>query len=366
LPPRGEALSKEGIAMEMNEFDILMRQLSGTGSSRRQALQALGTVLLGSAFGGVAARLGLADGTAAKPKKHKHKPKPKRPSQAARKTQGQLQAEGKGKKKGKGKGKGKGKPKPPPRPPCGTGMVQCPDKSCVAADACCPGDYQCPDGSCIPVYECCPPDRSCGDLTCVGPGECCPSEKSCPFEGCIPESECCQSTAPLCTECQEEYCNDGTWTCIPKETPNCGACEEMVCDNGTWICRPKPSLDTCQQCPDGYKWCEEGEPCIPENECCGTTEFVCANCYSLACENGAYVCIKDWVTGCNCPWGASVCPNAPGRSWPLPEGGSIDLPPGCCPPGHFGWEHPSGEAKCFEELLGSGSSEAGWICFEGW
>jgi hypothetical protein len=240
-------------------------------------------------------------------------------------------------------------------------MVQCPDKSCVAADACCPGDYQCPDGSCIPVHECCPPDRSCGDLTCVGPGECCPSEKSCPFEGCIPENECCQSTAPLCTECQEEYCNNGTWTCIPKETPICGDCEELVCENGAWVCRPKASLDTCQQCPSGQKWCEEAEHCTPENECCATTENVCPNCHEMVCDDGEWTCRKE-IAYCVCSAEVMVCPNAPARSWPLPEGGSIDLPNGCCPWHHLGWDPATGAYMCLEEPGG----ETGWICRDGW
>ena len=44
--------------MELETFDAFTRRLKDAGS-RRQALRALGSVLFGSALGGVAVRLGL-------------------------------------------------------------------------------------------------------------------------------------------------------------------------------------------------------------------------------------------------------------------------------------------------------------------
>ncbi|MDF3040969.1 MAG: hypothetical protein K0Q71_3675, partial [Thermomicrobiales bacterium] len=47
--------------MEHERFDSFTRRLSGAGSSRRQALQLLGTMLFGGVLTGIAARIGLAD-----------------------------------------------------------------------------------------------------------------------------------------------------------------------------------------------------------------------------------------------------------------------------------------------------------------
>ncbi len=85
--------------MEMKRFDSFTRRLSGAGSSRRQALQLLGTMLFGGVLTGVAARFGLTEGEA-KAKRHKAKRKQKRAPQAERKAHGQLQAEGKRKEEG--------------------------------------------------------------------------------------------------------------------------------------------------------------------------------------------------------------------------------------------------------------------------
>jgi hypothetical protein len=169
--------------MEHERFDSFTRQLSGAGSSRRRALQMLGTMLFGGGLTEVAARLGLADDAAAKAKKPKSKAKTKakRKSQAERQRPGPLQAE----KRGKGK---KGKKKPPaPLPPGCQSCNECqlcrngacaPDPAldgvrCLGSGAACgycsggvcaaSGRQPCRDGVCPRADECCPEKRLCGD-----------------------------------------------------------------------------------------------------------------------------------------------------------------------------------------------------------
>jgi hypothetical protein len=82
--------------MEGTQFDKLTRTLSAAGSSRRQALRALGAVLLGSAPGGVASRFGWTEDAAAKAKKHqKAKARRQRKARTEHRKHGHLQADGK-------------------------------------------------------------------------------------------------------------------------------------------------------------------------------------------------------------------------------------------------------------------------------
>jgi hypothetical protein len=253
--------------MENEQFDDLTRHLGGAGSSRRQTLRALGSVLLGGTLGSVAARLGLGDVAEAK-KKRKEKPNRNRQSQAERKARGQLQAEGK--RKGKGKGKQDKRNRKPPG---------CTGEFCDNGGRCC-------GGSCVAPGACCPGEKPCGG-GCIAETSCCPYyEKECGGE-CIPTDECCELTAPLCTgECEEEYCDEGEWICIPKETPICGRCERQVCAGGNWQCLPAAECPPGKHLnPDTCK-CEVcGYYCDPETD--ETKMFGCKAEEGERCSNGS-------------------------------------------------------------------------------
>ena len=159
--------------MEMEQFDDLTRHLSGAGSSRRQALRALGGALFGSALAGVAARLGVTEG-AAKAKKHGGKAKrthqdlahPSQERQAPEpphpKAASGVQSEG--------KGKGKGHHKPPPLPPGCEDCTEC---------------QMCKRGQCVP-------DPALARVRCQGSGTACGY---------------CQGG--VCTASEEQPCADG-------------------------------------------------------------------------------------------------------------------------------------------------------------
>ena len=229
--------------MDHGQFDALTRTV-GDGGTRRAVVRLLAVATLG----GFVARLGLADVTAAKGKKHKAKKK--RPFQAERKGQGPLQSEGKRNKK-----RDKKRDKKPDKKPqlCDIGCTDeggkcCPGLGCVFDEPCCPGQDYCADsGTCVAQDQCCPGQRDCGGGVCVGPNRCCPAEKKCddgecyPKDGCcpeeklcdsetcIPQTECCELTFPLCANCEEAFCNNGTWTC----RFNTGAC---ACPEGGMAC----------------------------------------------------------------------------------------------------------------------------------
>jgi hypothetical protein len=301
--------------MEIDQFDALTRTLSSAGSSRRQALRALGSVLLGGSFGGVATRLGLTENAAAKPKKHGKR-------QDNRKRAGQLHAAGKKHNKHKDKNKhhdnphglcSNGKPKCPdgscaPVGECCPGSRRCADGfclsedkccdeeklcddgSCASQDDCCPGNVMCPDGLCIPYWECCDGDRQCDDLTCVGPGECCPGEKRCNGE-CLSADICCTETYPTCGGCEHVACAAGDWVCA-------SGCEEddEVCCGGQCVSTSCPSgheFDpaTCQckagLCPGGTQnYCNGGV--TPAH--CGRSD---SHCSCLRNTAGATQCVDS-------------------------------------------------------------------------
>jgi hypothetical protein len=69
--------------MDHRDFDALTRSALAAGGSRRALLR----LLAGSALGGVAARLGLAEDAAAKAKRRQAKSKQEQKGQGARKIQ---------------------------------------------------------------------------------------------------------------------------------------------------------------------------------------------------------------------------------------------------------------------------------------
>jgi hypothetical protein len=267
--------------MDHGQFDALTRTV-GDGGTRRAVVRLLAVATLG----GFVARLGLADVTAAKGKKHKAKSKRQRKSQAERKAQGQLQAAGKHKGKKRHK---KPKPPPVPDPPCPDGKGLCPDgKTCVYIDECCPGQDRCADGTCVEQDQCCPGQRDCGGGVCVGPNRCCPAEKKCADGECYPKDGCC----PEEKLCDSETCIPQT-ECCELTAPLCDECEEEFCDNGTWSCRPTTGVDACQACPagsefcgsvvgsDGWDWFDLPPGCCPADryfpdQWWGTGKYLCA------------------------------------------------------------------------------------------
>ena len=364
--------------MDMEQFDDLTRRLGGAGSSRRSVLRAVGDVLLGGTLGGVAARLGLVVGAAAKPKgkKHKAKPKQKRPSQAERNPRGQLQTEGKRKKKRK-------KKEPPPLPPecrdcndcqmckdgacfrdpalegvrclgsganCGycqggictpTDRRPCDDGVCPRYRECCPGQHRCNDGTCLPDSQCCEGEHKCpNDGPCVAQDQCCPGEKRCPDRE-SPTGWACVDPANCCPE--EKRCGDRCihrLVCCEADRPQCGPCQEAVCKpSGNWICWGKDcgggvcvGEDEC--CPDQWQ-CADGS-CVAQDECCPNER---------ECPDGA--CVSE---GACCP-GEKRC--ADGECIPNYQCCPNEDPPVCpecqvavCQSGSWSCQPQSGRTRC--------------------
>ena len=303
--------------MDMEQFDIFTRQLSGAGSSRRQALRALRGMLLAGALTGVAARLGLADVAEANNKKHKAKSKQKRKPQAERKAQGKLQAEGKGKKKRHRK--------PKASPQCDPDVVKlcnrCEEPVCAAGDWVCRsnGEKECPDGSCVAANACCGGLYRCDDGTCIDPfSECCPYQKLC-ASNCIAKDACCHlDPTPLCGPCDEVFCEQGSWACRPrsdlKQCPDgscvalgdccspeqpCGQCEHLVCENGEPVCRP-----TIGECDPGGEWDPELCHCRYCHEVCDEQTGLCQ---SIGCPEGSHCEAGQCIHMCTNPIRPQLC-----------------------------------------------------------
>ena len=175
--------------MESYQFDLLAQTLSSSGVCRRQVARTLVGALLGGAFAGVAARLGLT-GSSAKQKhtsrKHAHHPS-HHPASRHRHPK-DVHSQGKGKKHHKKRKNPQSPPSspPPPLPPgcqsCNECQM-CQDGACVAdpdlngvrclgSGASC---GYCAGGQCAAASV--PP---CPDGTCPQAGQCCPGEQRCP------------------------------------------------------------------------------------------------------------------------------------------------------------------------------------------
>lgn len=104
----------------------------------------------------------------------------------------------------------------------------------------------------------------CADISCgknalceAGACLCAPDYEDCdsanPGQNCIPAGGCCSDAD--CKE--EEICN---------ELAACEySCDKVECMSNK-VCYPKQ--EGCF-CPDGYKWCDLQELCIPLDNCCG-------------------------------------------------------------------------------------------------
>jgi hypothetical protein len=270
--------------MENDEFDALTRTLSGAGSSRRQALRALGRALFGGTLGGVATRLGLDDVATAKSKK----PKKHGKRHDDRKASGALHAAGKKGKKHNNKHHHK-KPKDPPQL-CDhlceeQGGRCCPDGGgCAEQGQCCPGEKMCGDEGCIADDFCCSGERHCNDGSCLSDDLCCPEERRCPSGSCLDKRLCCGS---------DRLCADGS--CIPEDqccpeapAPSCDSCSEVVCDNGELVCQLKAGASTCQDtCPHGSPDFCTGD--FSDWQCGGTN----SHCYCMRSTSGDTHCAAE-------------------------------------------------------------------------
>ena len=303
--------------MEQESFDDLARLL-GTTQVRRQVVRSLAGSLLGGALGGVAARLGLAGDAEAKPK-HKAKSEHKGTPEAKRKGHGLLQAEGKGKKKRK-------KPKPHPDASCDPDVVKlcgkCEKVVCIDGDWVCSsnGEKECPDGSCVAANACCGDKYRCGDGTCIDPfSECCPEQKLC-AGNCIAQDACCHlDPTPLCGPCERVVCEQGSWACQPRsdvkacpggscvpveaccpdDLPECGSCEYLDCVDENAICRP-----IIGQCEAGGEWDPQLCRCRYCEEICNSTTHMCQ---SIGCPDGHHCEAGQCIQICTYPSKPQLC-----------------------------------------------------------
>ena len=337
--------------MDHRHFDDLLRNAAYTPSTRRT----VALLLAGGPLLGVAARLGLADVTEAKPKKHKAKPKQQRAAHATAKQRGQLQAEGKNKKKRK--------KKPQASPECNPDVVKlcgkCEEPVCAAGDWVCRsnGEKPCPDGSCVAANACCGDKYRCDDGTCVDPfSECCPDQKLC-ASNCIAKDACCHmDPAPLCGQCERVVCEAGSWACqprtdvkacpggscvpveacCPEDLPECGPCEYLECVDGLGVCRPIVG-----QCEAGGEWDPQICRCRYCEEICNATTHMCQ---SIGCAEGSHceagqciqICANPAKPQACCvdeaPDRASRCSCGPANG--ICYGSGVWCIPGqtCCPP----------------------------------
>lgn len=357
------------MSLEDNQFDVLARDLSGPGTSRRQVMRTVATALIGSTLGSLAAQLGLTGGSAKgkrTSRKHAHHPSHHPASRHRHSKDVHSQGKGKGKKHNK---KRKDPKSPPPLSPLPPGCQNCnecqmcqdgacvPDSAlngvrCLGSGAACgycqggqcagSAEPPCPDGTCPQTGQCCSGEQRCPDpdpesptgFACVGLNDCCPDQKRC-AGGCVYKQACC-----------------------PEERPqDCGQCG-ATCVNGTWQCSAqRPCGDgTCvahDACCDGEKPCSGGG-CVPKDICCAGERKCEGNCIPLD-----VCCPEDPPASCHypqeqekCCHGERVCrhqfdtPTCEGYDWLVynsatctcecPAGSVQVYPdqPWCCPADH--------------------------------
>jgi hypothetical protein len=212
--------------VELDQFDALVRQLSQNGASRRRAMRVLTGGLLGGTLAGIAARLGLAEIAAARPKsKHKRKP------------HGALQTAGKRRKKHR---KQRSQPQLPPSTATPTPT---PTPGLCPSDCTGRGGRCCADGSCLAIDQCCP-----------------------------------DAPPPVCGACDVQACDHGVMVCVSLEVPCVGdldfnpqtcRCEcpsgSDLLDDGLTCCPHAKACYFNDGRPTGC--CTGGDTCVEGNLC---------------------------------------------------------------------------------------------------
>jgi hypothetical protein len=313
--------------MDLDRFDGFTRQLSGAGSSRRHVARALGSLLLGGSLTGVAARLGLTEGTEAKPQRHHAKP---RRQDRAQPQAGGLHTAGKGKHKKKRKHKQQCNELTAPlcqdcqKPRCNTatGEWTC-QNACRSGFTCCNGlcepncDNGCttnPNNACI-----CETPKNSGQVYCAAEHLCaanpCQSGQEYDSRTC----ECHDQDPQLCAV-GWEWCNGACRDATFSPWTTCGntCCRnDEECCNGKCVAKQfgpyTPCGDTCcadktSQCCNGQCWPKDlgtwaqcGDICCRSeyDQCCGNSccakEAVCCSGGDRCCPHG-YTCGAD---GCH-------------------------------------------------------------------
>lgn len=343
--------------MDHARFDAWTRSIVTRPGRRRSLLR----LVAGSTLGVVAAHLGVAEGTEAKPRQHRRKRRSSHRHETATRAQGHgkpsggVQSERKHKHKGKHRKQKPHDPTPPPLPPgcehCNE-CEMCQDGACVPDQALggvpCQGSgagcNHCLNGQCVPTEQ-----LPCDDGLCAHRGQCCPGEQYCTDQdsplgySCIGQTDCCPG---------QKKCTSGAcisyWGCCDEDRPTCGACDTPTCDHGSWYC-PGNCCSTQKQCPDGtcvgptdccpgQHQCPDGScirnfDCCPGEhkcsdglcapagtcclnekrcadgsckECCPEDKPTCSDCEVATCTSGGYVCSPNGACGPKC--GEGYCP----------------------------------------------------------
>ena len=229
--------------MDHDCFDDLTRSVGSGGETRRAVVR----LLAGGALGGLVARLGLAAGTEAKPKKHKAKPKQKRKSRQSgrRRDSSRPRASARGTST-------TSSPRPRCHRPCHhVGRARSRARTsrvCLPTSAAQASSSVPDDGPCLKLNA----------------GMCCPGEKLCPDSetpsglGCIDENNCCPDLHPVCRECYHSDCENGNW----------GGCKRIsgCCPTGMRKC-PDDSCVVAGECCPAEKKCAD-DVCYPKDDCC--------------------------------------------------------------------------------------------------
>lgn len=260
--------------MDYESFDALVRTAMADTKARRGIVR----LLVGSALGGVAARMGVLDEAEAdRKRKHTSARARKRRHSASQDAGGAVQAQGKHKKKHHRKSKDKKEPEP-----CPEGQGRCPDGTCLDWDACCP-----------------------------------------------------DAVPPLCTGCQEEVCEAGQLVCRSK----CQLADSVCCNGECYLpctngCQISDDCSNCKSAPAGKTYCAAQDRCV-DSSCPAGKDFDPESCTCKDhCPNGVSISCppvpahSDWkdIFGDEYPLPGGCCGK---RYWFDSQGVTY-----CASPGH--------------------------------
>jgi hypothetical protein len=168
----------------------------------------------------------------------------------------------------------------------------------------------------------------------------------CADGSCVAYDACCPDVPPaLCDpqQCLAPTCDGGTSTCasICQSGEICcqGACLTHPCDNG---CDLSADCSRCNAAPSGKTYCAAQDQCVT-NQCPSGQQYDEASCQCVPVA---------------CPSGSVSCPPVPAMGWPH-DGGTVDLPAGCCPTWKFVANAPGWDADICAEPVSGGSA---WVC----